>query len=79
MRSRSSNASPGPVAINQGQPKKQMDKRSGRCEGIRFFHEYFVDDEDMTLPRSLVVIVLIEGGKVTVGYLRGKHMEMVRD
>ncbi|TFG34918.1 peptide chain release factor 1 [Candidatus Thorarchaeota archaeon] len=35
--------------------------------------------EGMTVPKSLVVIVLIEGGKVTVGYLRGKHMEMVRD
>ncbi|MFX1369186.1 MAG: peptide chain release factor aRF-1 [Promethearchaeota archaeon] len=35
--------------------------------------------EDMTRPKSLVVIVLIEGGKVTVGYLRGKHMELVRD
>ncbi len=35
--------------------------------------------EDMTKPKSLVVIVLIEGGKVTVGYLRGKHMELVRD
>ena len=33
----------------------------------------------MTKPKSLVVIVLIEGGKVTVGYLRGKHMELVRD
>jgi peptide chain release factor subunit 1 len=35
--------------------------------------------ENMTKPKSLVVIVLIEGGKVTVGYLRGKHMELVRD
>ncbi len=35
--------------------------------------------ENMTLPKSLVVIVLIEGGKVTVGYLRGKHLEMVLD
>ncbi|UCH03620.1 MAG: peptide chain release factor 1 [Candidatus Thorarchaeota archaeon] len=35
--------------------------------------------EEMTLPRSLIVIVLIEGGKVTIGYLRGKHMELVRD
>ncbi len=35
--------------------------------------------EDMTRPKSLVVIVLIEGGKVTVGYLRGKHMELIRD
>jgi len=35
--------------------------------------------EDMTKPKSLVVIVLIEGGKVTVGYLRGKHMELIRD
>ncbi len=35
--------------------------------------------ESMTLPKSLVVIVLIEGGKVTVGYLRGKHLEMVLD
>lgn len=35
--------------------------------------------EDMTLPKSLVVIVLIEGGKVTIGYLRGKHLELVRD
>ena len=35
--------------------------------------------EEMTLPKSLVVITLIEGGKVTIGYLRGKHMELVRD
>jgi peptide chain release factor subunit 1 len=35
--------------------------------------------ENMTRPKSLVVIVLIEGGKVTIGYLRGKHMELVRD
>ncbi|MGY5858170.1 MAG: peptide chain release factor aRF-1 [Candidatus Thorarchaeota archaeon] len=35
--------------------------------------------ENMTKPKSLVVITLIEGGKVTVGYLRGKHMELVRD
>lgn len=35
--------------------------------------------ENMTLPKSLVVIVLIEGGKVTIGYLRGKHMEMILD
>ncbi|MFW9907280.1 MAG: peptide chain release factor aRF-1 [Candidatus Thorarchaeota archaeon] len=35
--------------------------------------------EGMTLPKSLIVIVLIEGGKVTIGYLRGKHMEMVLD
>lgn len=35
--------------------------------------------ENMTKPKSLVVIVLIEGGKVTIGYLRGKHMELVRD
>jgi len=35
--------------------------------------------ESMTVPKSLVVIVLLEGGKVTVGYLRGKHMELVRD
>ncbi|MFX0107680.1 MAG: peptide chain release factor aRF-1 [Candidatus Hodarchaeota archaeon] len=35
--------------------------------------------EDMTRPKSLIVIVLIEGGKVTVGYLRGKHMELIRD
>jgi peptide chain release factor subunit 1 len=35
--------------------------------------------ESMTHPKSLVVIVLIEGGKVTIGYLRGKHMELVRD
>ncbi|MHA1577612.1 MAG: peptide chain release factor aRF-1 [Candidatus Thorarchaeota archaeon] len=35
--------------------------------------------EGMTLPKSLVVITLIEGGKVTIGYLRGKHMEMVLD
>ena len=35
--------------------------------------------ESMTEPKSLVVIVLIEGGKVTIGYLRGKHMELVRD
>ncbi len=41
----------------------------------------FVVDEllAMTQPKSLIVIVLIEGGKVTVGYLRGKHMELVRD
>ncbi len=35
--------------------------------------------ENITKPKSLVVIVLIEGGKVTVGYLRGKHMELIRD
>ncbi len=35
--------------------------------------------ENMTKPKSLVVITLIEGGKVTIGYLRGKHMELVRD
>lgn len=35
--------------------------------------------ENMTQPKSLVVIVLIEGGKVTIGYLRGKHMELIRD
>jgi peptide chain release factor subunit 1 len=35
--------------------------------------------ENMTRPKSLVVIVLIEGGKVTIGYLRGKHIELVRD
>ncbi|MHA1948619.1 MAG: peptide chain release factor aRF-1 [Candidatus Thorarchaeota archaeon] len=35
--------------------------------------------ENMTRPKSLIVIVLIEGGKVTVGYLRGKHVELVRD
>lgn len=35
--------------------------------------------ELMTQPKSLVVIVLIEGGKVTIGYLRGKHIELVRD
>jgi peptide chain release factor subunit 1 len=35
--------------------------------------------ESMTHPKSLIVIVLIEGGKVTIGYLRGKHMELVRD
>lgn len=35
--------------------------------------------ESMTMPKSLVVIVLIEGGKVTIGYLRGKHLELVRD
>jgi peptide chain release factor subunit 1 len=35
--------------------------------------------ESMTMPKSLVVIVLIEGGKLTIGYLRGKHIELVRD
>ncbi|TFG14458.1 peptide chain release factor 1 [Candidatus Thorarchaeota archaeon] len=35
--------------------------------------------EAMTVPKSLVVIVLIEGGKVTIGYLRGKSIELVRD
>jgi peptide chain release factor subunit 1 len=35
--------------------------------------------ENMTKPKSLVVITLIEGGKVTIGYLRGKHMELIRD
>ncbi len=35
--------------------------------------------ESMVEPKSLSVIVLIEGGKVTVGYLRGKHIELVRD
>jgi peptide chain release factor subunit 1 len=42
--------------------------------------EFITDElEEMTLPKSLVVITLIEGGKVTIGYLRGKHMELVRD
>jgi len=42
--------------------------------------EFVVDEMlAMTQPKSLVVIVLIEGGKVTIGYLRGKHMELVRD
>ncbi|TFG99086.1 peptide chain release factor 1 [Candidatus Thorarchaeota archaeon] len=42
--------------------------------------EFVTDElENMTKPKSLVVIVLIEGGKVTVGYLRGKHMELIRD
>lgn len=35
--------------------------------------------ESMVEPKSLSVIVLIEGGKVTIGYLRGKHIELVRD
>ncbi|MEM2141869.1 MAG: peptide chain release factor aRF-1 [Candidatus Thorarchaeota archaeon] len=35
--------------------------------------------EGMVQPKSMVVIVLIEGGKLTVGYLRGKHLEMVVD
>ncbi len=33
----------------------------------------------MIEPRSMVVIVLIEGGKVTIGYLRGKQIELVLD
>lgn len=42
--------------------------------------EFITDElEAMTVPKSLIVIVLIEGGKVTIGYLRGKHMELVRD
>jgi peptide chain release factor subunit 1 len=42
--------------------------------------EFVIEElEGMTLPKSLVVICLIEGGKVTIGYLRGKHMEMVLD
>ncbi len=42
--------------------------------------EFILEElEDMTKPKSLVVIVLIEGGKVTIGYLRGKHMELIRD
>ncbi len=42
--------------------------------------EFAVEElEAMTRPKSLIVIVLIEGGKVTIGYLRGKHMELVRD
>jgi peptide chain release factor subunit 1 len=42
--------------------------------------EFITDElESMTRPKSLIVIVLIEGGKVTIGYLRGKHMELVRD
>ncbi|MHA2142246.1 MAG: peptide chain release factor aRF-1 [Candidatus Thorarchaeota archaeon] len=42
--------------------------------------EFITDElEDMTLPKSLIVITLIEGGKVTIGYLRGKHVELVRD
>jgi peptide chain release factor subunit 1 len=41
----------------------------------------FITDElqSMTMPKSLIVIVLIEGGKYTIGYLRGKHLELVRD
>ncbi|RLI60756.1 MAG: peptide chain release factor 1, partial [Candidatus Thorarchaeota archaeon] len=36
--------------------------------------EFVTDElEEMTKPKSLVVIVLIEGGKLVVGYLRGKH------
>jgi peptide chain release factor subunit 1 len=58
--------------------------------GIAFF--YGVEEEGGTekeirelivpptpISQSLVVIVLIEGGKVTIGYLRGKHVELVRD
>jgi peptide chain release factor subunit 1 len=42
--------------------------------------EFILEElENMTRPKSLVVIVLIEGGKLTVGYLRGKHIELVRD
>ncbi len=42
--------------------------------------EFVTDElEDMTKPKSLVVIVLIEGGKITIGYLRGKHLELIRD
>ncbi len=42
--------------------------------------EFVTDElEEMTKPKSLVVIVLIEGGKLTIGYLRGKHIELVRD
>ncbi len=42
--------------------------------------EFVTDElESMTMPKSLVVIVLIEGGKLTIGYLRGKHLELVRD
>ena len=42
--------------------------------------EFILEElENMTRPKCLVVIVLIEGGKVTIGYLRGKHIELVRD
>ena len=42
--------------------------------------EFILEElENMTKPKSLVVIVLIEGGKLTVGFLRGKHIELVRD
>ncbi|MHA1216346.1 MAG: peptide chain release factor aRF-1 [Candidatus Thorarchaeota archaeon] len=42
--------------------------------------EFVTDElEEMTKPKSLVVIVLIEGGKLVVGYLRGKHIELVRE
>ncbi|MHA1903706.1 MAG: peptide chain release factor aRF-1 [Candidatus Thorarchaeota archaeon] len=42
--------------------------------------EFVTDElENQTQPKSLLVIVLIEGGKVTIGYLRGKHVELVRD
>ncbi len=35
--------------------------------------------EMMTTPKSMIVIVLIEGGKITIGYLRGNHVELVLD
>ncbi|MGV9168878.1 MAG: peptide chain release factor aRF-1 [Promethearchaeia archaeon] len=42
--------------------------------------EFVVDElEELTEPKSLVVIVLIEGGQVVVGYLRGNHIELVRE
>ncbi|NWF95162.1 MAG: peptide chain release factor 1 [Candidatus Thorarchaeota archaeon] len=42
--------------------------------------EFVTDElERMTEPRSMIVIVLLEGGKVTIGYLRGKRVELVRD
>ncbi len=42
--------------------------------------EFILDElESMTHPKSLVVIVLIEGGKLTIGYLKGKHLELVRN
>ncbi len=42
--------------------------------------EFVTDElEEMVKPKSLIVIVLIEGGKVVVGYLRGKHVELVRE
>ncbi len=42
--------------------------------------EFKTDElEQMLTPRHFIVTVLIEGGKYVVGYLRGKHIELVKE